>query len=90
MQLPWHAWRRRRRKRYEEPPFASRQALAKFLGATAAACFNGDLSEKRVHAIERLTVDFLKVLAVHDFHFELQDALQPSKSDENSERGRYS
>ena len=77
MQFPWHAWRRRRRKATFVNPFKDKATLGKFLGEVAAAIFSGELDIKEAHEIERLTVDFFRLLSVKDFVFDLSDAVTP-------------
>jgi hypothetical protein len=68
-------FRKRKREFQGTNPFVSKKDLARFLGQVAGAVFNEELNEKQAHEIERLVVDFLKVLNVHDFTFEVSDAL---------------
>jgi len=82
MQLPWHAWRRRKHKAtFEGNPFKDKATLGKFLGSVAAGVFTGELTVKEARQIELLTTDFFKLLGVKDFAFELSDVItsEPSR-----------
>ena len=83
MQLPWHAWRRRKRKAtFEGNPFISKKTLGRFLGQLASGVFNGEISEGEARACEKVIVDFFKLLTVKDFTFELNDAIEPEDARE--------
>jgi hypothetical protein len=70
-------FRKRKRAEFQGNPFLSKRRLAQFLGNLAAATFNGQISEGEARAMERIVVDFFKLLDVKDFSFELGDAIEP-------------
>jgi S-adenosylmethionine synthetase len=68
-------FRRRKRIQITENPFKNKRTLSEFLGKTAGALVAGEISHEEAHEIERLTLDFFKMLGFKDFSFEVFDGL---------------
>jgi hypothetical protein len=60
-----------------ENPFRNKTSLGKFLGQLAAGVIEGRISEREAEVSQKLVTDFLRLLAVQDFAFELDAVTSP-------------